>query len=199
MGREPVDEAPPSRWFQYGLAFVALALALAPYVHNVAKNDAGRRRANAACTRIRAGLEARDAQLAPVARLAFGEDTDLVLSHMRSGIERTCDTVDHQLEWWRWNLGRELSIPPASDQERASVDQALERGTERCPRAYAELLLRLPAGAQLTGEERARIARGVCAPLAELLEQPIEPEPMSVHEWVEWLELHATMLESEPG
>lgn len=172
-------------------AIAAIALT---YGYNVQRNVDGGAQLHGACASIRRAI---DERMKLDSLSALLDDPAALARDLRAEIDAPCVTIEPQLAWWRWNLGRSAPIPP--DPARAARLEAAR--VAMVPRCIPVIQQRLDAS-NLTGASPEALeaqARSICSDIAGSLRSPTsEPEaPVPVWDWPDRLTALARSLSPE--
>lgn len=176
-------------------AVIAAVAAIAlTYGYNVQRNLDGGAQLHGACASIRRSIDER-MKLDSLSMLL--DDPAALSRDLRAEIDAPCVTIEPQLAWWRWNLGRRAPIPP--DPARAARLEAAR--VAMVPRCIPVIHQRLDAS-NLTGASPEALeaqARTICNDIAGSLRSPTsEPEaPVPVWDWPDRLTALARSLAPE--
>lgn len=172
-------------------AIAAIALT---YGYNVQRNLDGGAQLHGACASIRRSI---DERMKGDSLSMLLEDPAAVTRDLRAEIDSPCVTIEPQLAWWRWNLGRRVPIPP--DPARAArLEAARVAMIPRC----IPVVHRLLDSSNLTGSSPEALevqARATCDEIAGSLRSPTsEPgPPVPVWDWPDRLTALARSLAPE--
>ena len=175
-------------------AVAAVAAIALTYGYNVQRNLDGGAQLHAACTSIRRSI---DERMKADSLSMLLEDPAGVARDLRAEIDAPCVTIEPQLAWWRWNLGRRVPIPP--DPARAArLEAARVAMVPRC----IPVVHRLLDSSNLTGSSPEALevqARATCVEIAGSLRSPTsEPgPPVPVWDWPDRLTALARSLAPE--
>jgi hypothetical protein len=172
----------------------ALAAITLTYGYNVQQNREGQAQLHAACTSIRRSIDER-MKVDSLSMLL--DDPAAVARDLRAEIDAPCVTIEPQLAWWRWNLGRRVPIPPEPGRA-ARLEAARVAMVPRC----IPVLHRLLDSSNLTGSSPEALevqARATCDEIAGSLRSPTsEPgPPVPVWDWPDRLTALARSLAPE--
>ncbi len=175
-------------------AIAAVAAIALTYGYNVKRNLDGGAQLHAACTSIRRSIDER-MKLDSLSTLF--DDPAALARDLRAENDAPCVTIEPQLAWWRWNLGRQVPIPPEP-----ARDARLEAArVAMIPRCISALHRHLDAS-NLTGSSPEALevqARATCNQIAGSLRSSMsEPgPPIPVWDWPDNLTAMARSLAPE--
>jgi hypothetical protein len=152
---------PPSRWKLPALLAASLLLVAVTGTFTYARfrNDAARRRVDAACTTLRSAEDERAAAVKSAAKLAQKGDVEKVAAIENASREsRVCEPLREQLSGYHWNFGRHWSAPPVDPASLPSREEIAAIGARARPRCVAQvgmfLALITDAGTGPSAEKR---------------------------------------------
>ncbi len=134
---------PPSRWKLHALLSASLLLVAATGTFTFARfrNDAARRRVEAACRLIERSEQDRNAARQSSSKLAQGKDDAEKIASIEKAtrVSRVCDPLQKQLSGYRWNFGRHWSPPPVDTTALPSRDEIAAIGARAKPLCMAQM------------------------------------------------------------
>jgi hypothetical protein len=134
---------PPSRWKLRGLLAASLLLVVVTGTFTYARfrNDAARRRVDAACGVIERGERARKAAMESGSKLAAAnDDADKITAiEQATRASRVCEPLRQELSGYRWSFGRRWSPPAVNTKALPSREEIAAIGARARPRCIAQV------------------------------------------------------------
>jgi hypothetical protein len=134
---------PPSRWKLPALLSASLLLVAVTgsFTYARFRNDAARRRVEAACDVIRRGEQDRKTAMERASKLvAVKGDADKIATIEKAmRPSRVCEPLREQLSGYHWNFGRHWSPPPVDMAALASREEIAAIGARARPRCIAQM------------------------------------------------------------
>ncbi|MDX2015363.1 MAG: hypothetical protein SFW67_34545 [Myxococcaceae bacterium] len=114
------------------LGALAVGVALAGvYGFNCVKNVVVGRRVRLVCPALAASASERLSSTGPLFDRLFGADASLMRTMPDAVVGDTCAQLEHELVWYRWNLGRTIRLD-RSREHRQQLVAVLDRAIPAC-------------------------------------------------------------------